>query len=92
MVAALAEADFFQRLRGAFVAIAQGNDWMTVAQWQFDVLLCGRASQQIKALENKAEFVIPQLSCFLAAELGHGNAIEQIGSAGRRVEAAQRVH
>ena len=65
---------------------------MAVKHRQLDIFQCAGARQQVEALKHEAKFLVPQLGQLLAVKPGHGDAIEQIVSAGGLVEAAERVH
>jgi len=50
------------------------------------------AGQEIEALENEAEFFVPQVGQLVAVERGDIDVVEQVEPARGPVEAAQRIH
>ena len=92
VIAPLAQPDFFQSLHGPIMPVAKRHQRMTVKQRQFDIFLRGRTRQQVETLKDKTEFLVSQFGQLFAVEIGHGDAIKEIGSGRGLVEAADGVH
>src|SRR5690606_22281230 len=59
---------------------------------QLDILERGRAGEEIETLEDEAELLVAQVRELVAVELVDIDAVQQVGAAGRAVEAAEHVH
>ena len=81
MVGALAEADQFERVHGAFVLLVRLDAVAVVKHRHFDIFQRRGARQQVETLENKADFFVADIRQRVAVERGNVNAIQQIMAA-----------
>ena len=65
---------------------------LLVDQGQLYVLLCRQLGDQVEALEDEADFFVPDLCQLVFRVVLNGDPIEEIGAGVRRVQAADDVH
>jgi len=87
----IGEADGLQCRQRAAPACRRGNP-RVIQQWQFDVLEGRRPGQQVEALEDEANFVIPHERELIPGESGNIAAVEAVFAARRTIQASQDVH
>jgi hypothetical protein len=84
MLRSVRHANALQGGVGAFATL--GRLHATVDQWQLHILEDGEVTNEIEALENEADFAVPDASALREREIGHLVAIQHVGAVGRRVE------
>src|SRR6266566_4744274 len=65
---------------------------MDVQHRQFDVLERRSPGEQIEALKNKTNLLVPNVGQFVAVELGDVGAVEPVATLGGPIQAADDVH
>src|SRR5256885_7729534 len=65
---------------------------LAVKQRQLDIFQRGSAREQVKTLENKTKFVIPNVGKLITIEPRNVDTIEEITPLSWTVEAAEEIH
>ena len=86
----LLDPDLVEQLQGALAALLAPDP--RVEQRQLHVAGDRGPGQQVVGLEDEAELLVPDPGQGAAGEALNGNAVELVGSGGRRVEAADDRH
>ena len=65
---------------------------MFIKHRQFDVFKGGSAREQIESLKNEADFLVTNVSEFIAAKFGDVDAIQEVCATSRPIQAAENIH
>ena len=90
VVDAIAEPDLTEQGNGAFLSFFRVNTG--VDEWQLDVAKAVEPGQKVEVLKDEAYFAVADAGEFVVVHVGDVFSFEEVGAAGRGVEAAENVH